>query len=468
MNRSTELHVVYDETSDDPQQESMKIKHCLYCMFSRARLAARNTVCVAGSAALHWLMLALPSIPKERYFQPNDIDIFIFGRDGRTKNRYVAAVDDMVDTLVSNGYELMSRVQRKNLYILPNIPVYITDIHVAYMNATLSFVQCPVDRTAQDVIDRFDINVVKVIYDIATWTLTVNRDVQRSIELGQATVRDFIWEETAPSYRELYTFTSTLHRMEKFTRRGFHFIRTPTLQCNTHDVMAETMENYLLEGDLLVEKTLTRVIDFMEQVIPQSDLKSGTIGLFGELPLMEVLCLSKPTLNQRIPGPWEVKFANICVCGDYARSTSLFHRKVRLILSQISLSKYEIENEWETDKFVASLPMLRRIAYVEVKGIDTIFRFICCTGIDTCEQVAEASMIGIERVWYNFNNNAYHLNPGVKEQLESGIVKVNDIILESTAPTRYEIKEIVSLLQGTRHFHSRGFLFENFPKIVQS
>ena len=142
-------------------------------------LRSRNTVCVAGSASLHWHLLSYPSdgLATSCLFQPNDVDIFVYGIDGQTEHSFKNAVFAMVDQLKHKRYVVQNIDIQTNTYILPNAPVLIINVHVFGQNTKLSFIQRPSDTTPEQVIDKFDINIVRVIYDISREEICMDSEV---------------------------------------------------------------------------------------------------------------------------------------------------------------------------------------------------------------------------------------------------------------------------------------------------
>lgn len=464
----------FNQQYDLFQRRSTKIKKCLSELFSVEQIE-RNTVCVAGSAPLQWLLLSLPlhSIPKGCLFQPQDVDIFIYGDDGRTQKAFTEMVTMAIENLEFKGYDVFYTMTRENLYILNDIPVLITDVCIRniYHNR-LSFVQCPTDSTKEDIVARFDIDIVKVMYDIGKQTIIVNEDVKRNILQGVAVSRDFNFGLSAPSARELYMMKQRLFRIEKYTSRGFHFTRVPKLLCNMSNVMTTPLAGMLpgykpIEESEFVNETLDDVIVFMQEMFPMSELKNGTVGLFGELPLMKVLSDNESTLNWRIPGPWKVAQANICICGDDAKHVSSFKNRIGMLWIQVLTSfGYTTPDSYHVNEIVDGLGKRTYNAKFKVKELDVVLRFIRCPHAETCEDVAKSTKLGIEKVWYDFNSHTLQSCPDVMEQIKTAITTVDDIMIKGKTPNFREVKEIVSVIERMRNYHSQGFVFKNYPLIL--
>ena len=452
--------------------ERNTVKKCLDNLLT-SELAAKDNVCVAGSAPLHWLILSYPAerVPMECLFRPNDIDIFVYGSDARTQEAFFLAVAQMNVHLKSKGYKQVRKKVRCNTYILRGIPVWIVDVRYEELSANLSFVQCPTTSTKQEVVSSFDMDIVQVIYDIPSRALIASNSVRDSIATRQATPADFEFPLSAPTSRDMYLLTSTLHRMSKYASRGFNFTRAPEVYCQLADVTmspaASTLPEYQEVIDpVLFDAKFADVIKLLEDVVPPHVLRSGAIGLIGELPLVKLLNDNASTINRRVASPWDVQQANICICGDeLAHDIFMFETVVHALKHRMKNNLYRFKTTGRAMEPIDGLGMRAHTFYVRVQDIATELRFICCPHDPTCENVAGRAKLGIERIWYDFNDHICRTCPGVKEQIDSAIVKVGDLNMRDHAPTNGDVKRIVSVVDRMRYYHSQGFVFANYPQI---
>ena len=454
--------------------ESAKVRKVLGDLLTED-MAKRNNVCVAGSAPLQLLLASYPegSFPRTLEFVPHDIDVFVFGEDGETEEAFRAAVVSMVSELQNKGNEATDYNWRQNMYIADGVPAWIADAYVDAICQNLSFVQCPMDSTKEEVVARFDMDIVRVMYDIPKEEIVVDPAIKRNIEQGKATIRDRHFSFTALRKGDIRTVLSTLHRMTKYKERGFSFTNTPLLLCDQDDIMTTPTAETLLEWkppiDLVrLNVTVRNVIEFMEYLIPKGDLESGKIGLCGELPLMKLMIDHRHVLSSRILFPWKIKKVNICICEELHQDYKERVKNIWMKLATTERYVLDLEESSSLDiqEAVHGLGMFTHTTTWKIKNIDVVVRFVHCEYADTCEDVVRANRIGIERVWYDFRNHAFQVCPGVREQLECGVVKVGDLGIEDDVPTIEEISIISSLLQRMQYYQSQGFVFEKFPIIV--
>ena len=459
MNSSLDIAAQYNQLN----HESTQIKQCLNHLLP-PKLKNGSTVCVAGSAPLQWLLLNLSSegTPHACLFKPNDIDIFVYGDDGRTEKAFREAVLTMIHHLKDKGYYIEQCKDRVNLYIYKDTPVMIVDIKIRNLNTKLSFVQCPRDSCREDLLCRFDIDVVRVIYDIAKHTLVVNKNIQNNIEAGEATVKNFSFGLSAPNNRELHMITQTLRRMSKYASRGFRFNNIPQLLHSQADVTRTLPAKKLPRWN---DSVLRNVLKVIEKVIPLSALKSGEVGLFGTLPLMKILNTYKSSLGGRIPSPWKVDYANICICGADAKFYTTFYDRVKLIVKEMRQLSYTLECFGDY-VIVDGLGVHLDTILMEINDIELDLHFIRCPHVQTCKAMAETSKLGIEKAWYDFNTHSCQSSNCVREQIQHHTMEVDNLTIRGKAPTNEEVVEIHSVLSRMQYYGARGFSFYSYPNII--
>ena len=77
---------------------------------------------------------------------------------------------------------------------------------------------------------RFDMNIVKVMYDVETMMLLAHKDTINDVVNAEATVRDFDMSSDIPTEFEIKKVHSTLKRMVKYGARGYKFKNYPILK----------------------------------------------------------------------------------------------------------------------------------------------------------------------------------------------------------------------------------------------
>ena len=82
----------------------------------------------------------------------------------------------------------------------------------------------------KEVVRKFDISVAKVILNPVTMKLYCSLKVAVGVEEGRARVCNFVLSPGHPSKFDVGRVTSTIRRMEKYGKRGYHFENYPILQ----------------------------------------------------------------------------------------------------------------------------------------------------------------------------------------------------------------------------------------------
>lgn len=190
------------------------------------RQATRShEVGIAGSCALHYFQDKKLIGPK--WAVPNDIDIFVCGRYGRSKASFFRFVESVHKSIISSGHKT-SKVVKKHMYAHRNRLVWIIDVTIVGYSSTLSFVQSPCP-TVEESAKRFDIDVCQVVYHIHTESFWVSSDhVVRHIKDKTALVKPIMWnlfgiDDIGPGHFDSKKVCSTISRIQKYRKRGFRF-----------------------------------------------------------------------------------------------------------------------------------------------------------------------------------------------------------------------------------------------------
>lgn len=193
-----------------------------------------GTVNVAGGSALWSYMVN--SFPRNKQFtwRPSDADIYVCGSYGSTEDAFNDYVDAAIERLSEQGFIGIESVQYSNHYVFSDQIIWIRDIDVAGVNATLSFIQCPGKTNVAAAIEGFDIDVVKVIlriHDEEEPFEPVDETIAYNIRTMQAEVYAFSFKKPGhPNEYELLKINKTLKRVRKYSRRGFKFVNLNGVQ----------------------------------------------------------------------------------------------------------------------------------------------------------------------------------------------------------------------------------------------
>ena len=157
----------------------------------------------------------------------NDLDYFIACSDKlKFLNRVQTIVQLLKDTLGAQKIKVEN--PRLNIYVSDSDPIWIVDVSMRNIKPKLSFVQSH-HSSLKDVIDNFDISIVKVVFDCKIEMVCASTDVVQNVISGTASVRDFLMDPKAPTPEQAHAVCSTIKRMSKYGARGHRFFTYPLL-----------------------------------------------------------------------------------------------------------------------------------------------------------------------------------------------------------------------------------------------
>lgn len=202
-----------------------------------------NQIGIAGSFPLR----LLESIVKRSYedslrgrweasnmeWRCGDVDLFVGGDIGNDADKFRTFAEEIARNIsaVSGGTAIpaIHRQLRLSRYIALDRPVYIMDVIFMHLQPKLQIIQCPGLTTLSDIVDNFDIDVVKVMYNPLSGLIHAQAKTVKAICDGEATVKDFFLSKNYPRKAELPALFSTLRRMHKYGTRGYEFARYPRM-----------------------------------------------------------------------------------------------------------------------------------------------------------------------------------------------------------------------------------------------
>lgn len=178
-----------------------------------------------GSLRYRW-----KKFPEEWIF--SDFDLFIGGEIGNDEEMFLEFSEQLEHSLRDEAdfYDVpvVFCRTRERVYSKRE-PAQVTDISFAYLYPQFQLVQSAEMETILDIVNDFDIDVVKVILNPLTGLIHAHMDTVLAILEGTATAGDFILSHSAPSKKDISLVSSTLARMEKYNTRGYSFSRYPAL-----------------------------------------------------------------------------------------------------------------------------------------------------------------------------------------------------------------------------------------------
>lgn len=182
-------------------------------------------VFLAGSFAL--LMYERITLKNAPLWTPNDCDVFVIAPDEDAFDHYVRSFTAFLSRVTDSTFSL--RTSTRYQYSL-GLELIFKEIEIDGIGIVLSFIYNQAAKEPADVINSFDIDIVRVSYDLATRAFTVPVDIKRNIIKNRATVlKVFKWASTTPTDIEERILAQTLSRMRKYCQRGYVFTNTPAV-----------------------------------------------------------------------------------------------------------------------------------------------------------------------------------------------------------------------------------------------
>ena len=140
-------------------------------------------------------------------------------------------------------FELMDDDLNYSRVIGPkNMEIY--NFKIDGFSSILSLIWYPEMCTCEEILNRFDINVCKIGYNVMTRELIAEQSVLNAILRREATVdRQFHFFGTFPTAAENRQLAATLGRMEKYSERGFTFSRPPKISFGMEEWHLEKVQD---------------------------------------------------------------------------------------------------------------------------------------------------------------------------------------------------------------------------------
>lgn len=164
----------------------------------------------------------------------NDVDFFVGGKNGRSAHRFRVFVADMINKVREYGakHGKVVTVEKEIAHHYANFDgvVLIQNVRLSGVGVKLSFVQAPACDTMLEVVESFDIDVVKVILNVQRMQLHSKVEVAVAVESGNASVCDYGLQKNYPCQFDLSQVGNTLCRMRKYGKRGYLFKAYPVLK----------------------------------------------------------------------------------------------------------------------------------------------------------------------------------------------------------------------------------------------
>ena len=123
----------------------------------------------SGSSVVTWRYLSKAGAGSSNQpwmkWTPHDVDIFVCGQHGRTREAFTAYVRTVTKTIEDRGYSIANMKTYQNIYIVEGLEVLVTDVEVEGFETVISFVQSPTHATVHEVVAGFDLDIVRIVFD---------------------------------------------------------------------------------------------------------------------------------------------------------------------------------------------------------------------------------------------------------------------------------------------------------------
>ena len=160
----------------------------------------------------------------EKRGPPGDVDIFVCGKNGSSEEEFRKFMNSVVVKKLKEIYRFPSSAKFIGCeYCFRGVECHIANLVIPGISSKLSFISSPGCENVKQVINRFDIDVCKVICNIHFEQYEVEESVKEHIKGSKAAVHDLVFGKCIPDKFDIYKCMRTLQRMKKYNERGFVF-----------------------------------------------------------------------------------------------------------------------------------------------------------------------------------------------------------------------------------------------------
>ena len=225
--------------------ESRNLKKLVKAIIPKSCLDSFE-VGVAGSCVLDWNAVREGDCMD---WWPGDLDIFVCGQNGLQIGMFIRFMNTVMANLRSARYNVLHVDTHMNGYNSPMEMVYIRDIVIEGFSTKISFIQCPMDATVFDTVERFDLDTVTVVYDFSRNAFhTQNWHRADGLKVRKMAVCPFVHELIAKERidpggceQRMNRLLDTVDRIAKYQRRGWEILDGASI-----DDEIRTVTNYYL------------------------------------------------------------------------------------------------------------------------------------------------------------------------------------------------------------------------------
>ena len=166
-------------------------------------------------------------------FKVKDVDVFFTRGYGHEALGFSVVCKMITEEIASicniSGIALKVEEMRRNWYVSRDEMVLIQDMTLGSGSIKISLIQQPFCDDIDTVVEGFDIDVCRVVYNPFEEVLYVDQYLMDRIMKGVATVEDLTAARGGPDKFDVVRINSTISRMHKYHQRGYTFDRLPSI-----------------------------------------------------------------------------------------------------------------------------------------------------------------------------------------------------------------------------------------------
>jgi len=397
---------------------------------------------------------------------PNDVDIFVCAEYGETSEEFTNFVDAVAANAERRGYAITDQRTHSNMYVYKDTPILITDIYVNGIEVHISFVQCPKDREVWTVVDRFDLDIVRVRYG-------------------------------APTNFEKRKVLSTLSRMRKFHQRGFEIGNLPRLlkstTVDTRSTRQAIQERELQSNDPIIERRPVGWGTVEAQVLMEIAFRELTahisprlkrrarVGAIGFHPFAYVLgstdehvieIADRVRENQVVfqTDVPEKTWLDVFICTQGDRES--FHSFVRSFISSAYGSRPPPETTviGRYNEHVVGLgPSMETVGINFHNNVGYTaklnYRFVHLPLPTMVDDLMNKQIFSFYKVKYNIDEAEFEQSPSAIAAFRTGLVECGKFQFELLGPSVSDIKLFSIILDDMQFYFRRGWDFVQYPTL---
>lgn len=437
--------------------------------------------------------------PGRKVFKATDIDCFCFGGAMEDEDDLERLVIKVMQNWRNSGLhcESVTRTFTKyDSYVAPAHRIINMKLHG--IAPVFSFIQKHNANTAKEVVQGFDLNVVRVVYSVIEQKVVPESPaIEMSILKGEGHfTREAQTYMSFPTHNIQQDWLRNMERWQKYSRRGFKITVCPSIKhriiwfhpcldkCSFLYDASSSGSSWKYEHPMCYHhpiswkvherhQTLERfriTIRMIKSMFPRQDLTDFVVAPIGN-------ALLKPHLAS-LPnhkGVSHIKIVDdvvdLMVCGKHARTPHTFKNYITKCLGDfVRTWRNPVEvffnNEHHLDYFKEKgYPCV--VVKVQAPGHADLFvlKLILCHGYSSVLQYINCLGMSAQRMWFDFGKDQICMSTSDAKCTNNGVIKASNIYLQGECPSDTEMVLIARILRKMEFFSDAGFRFMELPSV---